>query len=86
VVVLNAKDILVTGKKAEQKLYRHHTMHPGGLKEITFEKLQAKDSTEVYIYRRQSGINANDYYYSLFAKLYLACYQRINFVKCAWIV
>lgn len=47
VVVLNAKDILVTGKKAEQKLYRHHTMHPGGLKEITFENLQAKDSTEV---------------------------------------
>lgn len=47
VVVLNAKDILVTGKKAEQKLYRHHTMHPGGLKEITFENLQVKDSTEV---------------------------------------
>lgn len=47
VVVLNAKDILVSGKKAEQKLYRHHTMHPGGLKEITFENLQAKDATEV---------------------------------------
>ncbi|KAK4516194.1 uncharacterized protein ATC70_011163 [Mucor velutinosus] len=46
VVVLNAKDILVSGKKAEQKLYRHHTMHPGGLKEITFENLQAKDATE----------------------------------------
>lgn len=46
VVVINAKDILVTGKKAENKLYRHHTMHPGGLKEITFENLQAKDATE----------------------------------------
>lgn len=47
VVVINAKDILVSGKKAEQKLYRHHTMHPGGLKEINFENLQAKDATEV---------------------------------------
>ncbi|OBZ83866.1 54S ribosomal protein L23, mitochondrial [Choanephora cucurbitarum] len=46
VVVINAKDILVSGKKAEQKLYRHHTMHPGGLKEITFEKLQQKDPAE----------------------------------------
>ncbi|KAI7897503.1 50S ribosomal protein L13 [Cokeromyces recurvatus] len=46
VVVINAKDILVTGKKVEQKLYRHHTMHPGGLKEIKFKDLQAKDSTE----------------------------------------
>ncbi|ORZ25743.1 50S ribosomal protein L13 [Absidia repens] len=46
VVVVNAKDILVTGKKAEQKLYRHHTGHPGGLKEINFANLMEKDSTE----------------------------------------
>ncbi|KAG0745782.1 hypothetical protein G6F57_011255 [Rhizopus arrhizus] len=46
VVVINAKDILVSGKKAEQKLYRHHTMYPGGLKEINFKDLQVKDSTE----------------------------------------
>ncbi|CAO3578858.1 unnamed protein product [Absidia cylindrospora] len=46
VVVVNAKDILVTGKKAEQKLYRHHTGHPGGLKAINFANLMEKDSTE----------------------------------------
>ncbi|KAG1453837.1 hypothetical protein G6F56_007471 [Rhizopus delemar] len=46
VVVINAQDIVVSGKKAEQKLYRHHTMHPGGLKEINFKNLQTKDSTE----------------------------------------
>ncbi|KAI8099781.1 50S ribosomal protein L13 [Halteromyces radiatus] len=46
VVVVNAKDILVTGKKAEQKLYRHHTMHPGGLKEINYADLKKKDPTE----------------------------------------
>jgi large subunit ribosomal protein L13 len=46
VVVINAKDVLVSGKKAEQKLYRHHTHHPGGLKEINFNDLQAKDATE----------------------------------------
>ncbi|CAO3693272.1 unnamed protein product [Rhizopus microsporus] len=46
VVVINAKDVLVSGKKAEQKLYRHHTMYPGGLKEINFKNLQANDPTE----------------------------------------
>ncbi|CAO3686959.1 unnamed protein product [Rhizopus stolonifer] len=46
VVVINAQDIVVSGKKAEQKLYRHHTMHPGGLKEINFKNLQTKNSTE----------------------------------------
>lgn len=39
VVVTNASHIAVTGKKAEQKLYRHHTMYPGGLKEIPFKDM-----------------------------------------------
>ncbi|KAI8146726.1 50S ribosomal protein L13 [Fennellomyces sp. T-0311] len=46
VVVVNAKEVLVSGRKAEQKLYRHHTGYPGGLKEITFNQLKEKDSTE----------------------------------------
>ncbi|KAI7864367.1 50S ribosomal protein L13 [Spinellus fusiger] len=46
VVVLNAKEVFVSGKKAEQKLYRHHTGHPGGLKAINFNDLQTKDATE----------------------------------------
>ncbi|KAI8340615.1 50S ribosomal protein L13 [Chlamydoabsidia padenii] len=46
VVVVNAKEVMVTGKKAEQKLYRHHTGHPGGLKEINFANLMEKDATE----------------------------------------
>ncbi|KAJ1842993.1 54S ribosomal protein L23, mitochondrial [Coemansia sp. RSA 2703] len=47
VVVINAKHIAVTGRKREQKLYRHHTQFPGGLKEITFERLQEKDSEKI---------------------------------------
>lgn len=44
-MVVNAKEILTTGKKAEQKLYRHHTGWPGGLKEITYNDLKQKDPT-----------------------------------------
>ncbi|KAF7728615.1 54S ribosomal protein L23, mitochondrial [Apophysomyces ossiformis] len=46
VVVINAKDIVVTGRKGQQKLYRHHTGFPGGLKEITYNDLKEKDPTE----------------------------------------
>jgi large subunit ribosomal protein L13 len=38
-VVVNADHIRVTGKKATQKWYRHHTGHSGGLKEYLFKDL-----------------------------------------------
>jgi large subunit ribosomal protein L13 len=39
IVVINAEKVRVTGKKASDKVYHHHTGYPGGLKSITFEKL-----------------------------------------------
>lgn len=42
VVVINAEKVVVTGKKAEQKLYRRHSGRPGGMKTETFAKLQVR--------------------------------------------
>lgn len=42
VVVINAEKIQVSGKKRDQKLYRHHTGYPGGLKTRTFRQMQSK--------------------------------------------
>ncbi len=42
IVVVNAEKIRVTGKKASDKMYHHHTGYIGNLKSISFEKLQAK--------------------------------------------
>ena len=39
IVVINAKDVRVTGNKAADKVYYRHSGYPGGLKSITFEKL-----------------------------------------------
>ncbi len=47
VIVINAEKIEVTGKKRKEKIYKHHTGYPGGLREITFEKLQAKNPEEI---------------------------------------
>ena len=47
IIIVNADKIRVTGNKASDKLYHHHTGFPGGIKEINFEKLMAKDSSRV---------------------------------------
>lgn len=47
VVVVNAEKITLTGKKMKDKIYYHHTGHPGGIKETTAEKLLAKKPTEM---------------------------------------
>lgn len=47
IVVINAKDVQVTGKKRTDKIYHHHTGFPGGLKSISFEKLIAKKPEQV---------------------------------------
>ncbi len=45
VIIINAKDIVVTGGKALKKKYVHHTMYPGGFREINFQDQLAKHPT-----------------------------------------
>ena len=40
VIVINAKEIQVTGKKEKQKLYRSHSGRPGGMKIKTFTEVK----------------------------------------------
>ena len=40
VVVLNAPKVQVTGNKAEDKIYRHHTGYPGGLVEESYARVR----------------------------------------------
>ena len=41
VIVLNADKVQLTGNKEAQKVYRHHTGYPGGLKEVGAIKMRA---------------------------------------------
>ena len=45
IVVVNAEKVHVTGNKGRDKIYHHHTGHPGGLRSITFDKLMARAPT-----------------------------------------
>lgn len=42
IIVVNADKVTVTGNKAKNKKYYSHSGFPGGIKEITFEKLLEK--------------------------------------------
>ena len=41
VIVINARKAVFKGNKAEQKLYRHHTRYPGGLRQTTAKEMMA---------------------------------------------
>ena len=47
VVVINADRVKVSGRKAEQKLYRRHTGYPGGLRETSYEQMMDRKPTEI---------------------------------------
>ncbi|MCR9192664.1 MAG: 50S ribosomal protein L13 [Gammaproteobacteria bacterium] len=47
IVVTNVESIRVTGRKAKDKMYYSHSGFPGGIKEISFEKLQAQHPARI---------------------------------------
>ena len=47
VIVINASKAVFKGSKAEQKVYRHHTLYPGGLREISVRDQFAKHPERV---------------------------------------
>lgn len=47
VIVINADKVKVTGAKAAQKIYRYYTGHIGGLREIPFSTMLARNPTYV---------------------------------------
>jgi len=47
VVVINAEKVRLTGKKWTDKLYRHHSLFPGGLAEYSAKDLVARHPTEL---------------------------------------
>lgn len=47
VIVVNADKVVVTGRKAEQKVYHRHTGYPGGLRTTSYETMMQRKPAEV---------------------------------------
>lgn len=43
VIIINAKDVILTGNKLNQKVYRHHSGYIGGMKEISAKVMLEKN-------------------------------------------
>jgi large subunit ribosomal protein L13 len=59
VVVINAGDVKVTGKKLEQKTYYHHSHFPGGLKETSLKDKMDKDPTHALFHAVRGMLPVN---------------------------
>lgn len=59
VVVINASQIRVTGKKLDQKIYYRHTGYLGGIKQETFKELLKRKPEEI-IRKAVSGMLPNN--------------------------
>lgn len=55
VVVINAKDIVLTGRKSKQKEYISHSGYPGGIKRVSYEKMN-REMPEKVIYKAVLGM------------------------------
>lgn len=55
VIIVNAEKIEFTGKKLDQKMYRHHSQYPGGLKEISYRHMR-EQKPEFLLYQGIKGM------------------------------
>jgi large subunit ribosomal protein L13 len=46
IVIINAEKVQLTGRKRTDKVYYHHTGHPGGIKQRTAEQILGGDHPE----------------------------------------
>jgi len=47
VIIINAKEVNLTGNKLEQKMYYNHSMYPGGLRERTAKVMKEQYPIEM---------------------------------------
>ena len=69
IVVINAEKVAVTGNKAEDKVYYHHTGHPGGIKRISYSEMLEKHPTRVLENAVRGMLPRNKLGRAMFAKL-----------------
>src|SRR5579864_2635234 len=50
VVVTNAKEVKVTGRKEEQKRYNRHSGYPGGFKSETLKELRERKPEDIIVH------------------------------------
>jgi len=71
VVVINASEVVLTGGKPDNKLYRYHTGYPGGLKEVKYKDMMAKNPTRVVELAVKGMLPKNSLGRAMYRKLFV---------------
>ena len=53
VIIVNCKDVVLTGNKLQQKVRYYHTGWVGGIKEIHYNKLMAENPEKAVMYQHK---------------------------------
>ncbi len=69
VVVVNAEKVEVTGQKMTDKLYRRHSLYPGGLKTLSLEQMLTKYPERVVEHAVRGMLPKNKLGRAMFKKL-----------------
>jgi len=71
VIVINAAEMVLTGKKLDQKMYRHHSGYAGGLKEIDYKTLMSKNPEKALELAVKGMLPKNSLGRQMFRKLHV---------------
>ncbi len=71
VIVINASKMVLTGKKLDQKMYRHHSGYAGGMKEISYKNLMANNPEKALERAVKGMLPKNSLGRQMFRKLFV---------------
>ncbi len=69
VIVVNAEKVELAGTKPDKKVYRHHSMYPGGLKEVPYRKMLAEHPERIIEQAVKGMLPKNKLGEAMFTKL-----------------
>ena len=69
VIIINAEQIRVTGRKMQDKIYYRHTGYIGGIKEMNFAKMQQKFPTRAVEFAVKGMLPKGPLGYKMFKNL-----------------
>ena len=81
VIVINSDKMVLTGKKLEDKLYRHHTGYAGNLKSVQYKDLMKNDSPKALELADKGMMPKNNLGRKMLTKLHI--YKDANYREVA---
>lgn len=79
VVLINAKDVKVTGRKEDLKIYQRYSGYPGGLKKENLKSLRARKPEDIVIHAVSGMLPHNRLHDKMLKRLYVFAGEKHTF-------